>query len=79
MTTPLLQYIARFDGEGEIVGFGGEATKRVGRGAPCLSDSRLYLLCQAARNQRHPYVGGGQACPPLPAFSSPYFSPGRAL
>ena len=23
MTTPLLQYVARFDGEGEIVGFGG--------------------------------------------------------
>ena len=23
MTTPLLQYVARFDGGGEIVGFGG--------------------------------------------------------
>ena len=51
MTTPLLQYVARFDGGGEIFGFGGGVTRRVGHGAPCLSDSHLYLLRQAARNQ----------------------------
>ena len=51
MTTPLLQYVARFDGGGEIFGFGGGFTRRVGHGAPCLSDSHLYLLRQAARNQ----------------------------
>ena len=52
MTTPLLQYVARFDGGGEIFGFGGGGcTRRVGHGAPCLSNSRLYLLRQAARNQ----------------------------
>ena len=50
MTTPLLQYVARFDAGGEIVGFGGGVMRRVGRGAPCLSDSRLYLLRQAASN-----------------------------
>ena len=27
MTTPLLQYVARFDGGGEIVGFGGGGYK----------------------------------------------------
>ena len=27
MTTPLLQYVARFDGEGEIFGFGGGGYK----------------------------------------------------
>ena len=50
--TPLLQNVARFDGGGgEIVGFGGGGvTRRVGRGASCLSDSRLYLLRQAASN-----------------------------
>ena len=46
MTTPLLQYVARFDGGGRD-GY----KRRVGHGAPCLSDSRLYLLRQAARNQ----------------------------
>ena len=80
MTTPLLQYFTQFDEGGEIVGFGGGGYKeRVGRGAPCLSDSRLYLLRQAARNQLHSCVGGGQACPPFPAFSSPYFHSRRAL
>ena len=79
MTTPLLQYVARFDGGARFLGPEGEVKRRVGRGAPCLSDSRLYLLRQAARNQLYPCVGRGQACPPSPAFSSPYFSLGRAL
>ena len=51
MMTPLLQYVARFDGGGEILGLEGEVTRRVGHGAPCLSDSYPYLLRQAARNQ----------------------------
>ena len=42
MTAPLLQYIARFDGGGEIVGFGEGGDEK--HGAPCLSDSRLYYL-----------------------------------
>ena len=77
--TPLLQCVARFDGGAEIFGFEGEVTRRVGHGAPCLSSSRLYLLRQAARNQLYPCVGRGQACPPSPVVSSPYFSLGRAL
>ena len=45
MTIPLLQYVARFDGEGEIVGFGGGCyKKRVDRGAFCLPVSRLEEL-----------------------------------
>ena len=45
MTTPLLQYAARFDGGGEIVGFGGGVTRRVGHGAPC---SRILVsICCA--------------------------------
>ena len=80
MTTPLLQYVARFDGGGaRFLGLEGEVTRRVGHGAPCLSDCRLHLLRQAARNQLYPCVGRGQACPPFPAFSSPYFSWSRAL
>ena len=51
MTPPLLQYVAWFDGGGAILlGLEGEVTRRVGRGAPCLSNSRLYLLGQAASN-----------------------------
>ena len=71
ITIPLLQYIARFDGGERFLSLEGEVTRRVGYGAPCLSDSRLYLLRQAARNQLYPCVGRGQACPPFPAFSSP--------
>ena len=79
MTTPLLQYVARFDVGAIFLGLEGEVTRRIGRGAPCLSSSRLYLLQQAASNQLYPCVGGGQACPPFPAFSAPRFSPSRAL
>ena len=50
MMTPLLQYVARFDGGAKMLGLEGKVTRRVGRGAPCLSDSRLYLLRQAASN-----------------------------
>ena len=38
MTTPLLQYVARFDGGRAILlGLEGEVTRRVGRGAPSFS------------------------------------------
>ena len=54
MMTPLLQYVARFarfDGGGaELLGLEGGVTRTTGRGAPCLSDSRLYLLRQAGSN-----------------------------
>ena len=43
MTTPLLQYVARFDGGGEIVGFGGGGTRKVGRGAPCFRFPSLFV------------------------------------
>ena len=79
MTTPLLHYVARFDGGARFLGLKGELTRRVGHGAPCLSNSRLHLLPQAARNQLYPCDGRGQACPPSPVVSSPYFSLGRAL
>ena len=79
MTTLLLQYVARIDGGARFLRLEGEVTRRVARGVPCLLDSRLYLLRQAARNQLYPCVGRGQACPPFPAFSSLYFSLGRAL
>ena len=51
MTTLLLQYVARFDGGARFLGLEGEVTRRAGHGAPCLSNIRLYLLRQAARNQ----------------------------
>ena len=56
MTTPplLLQYVARFDERARLLDLEGEVTRRVDRGAPCLSDSRLYLLRQAASNWLYP-------------------------
>ena len=50
MITLLLQYVARFEGEGGLLDLEGEVTRRVGYGAPCLLGSRLYLLRQAASN-----------------------------
>ena len=75
----LLHYVAYFMMMAKLSGLDGEVTRRVGRGAPCLSDSPLYLLSQAASNQLYPCVGGGQAGPPFPAFLSTYVSPGRVL
>ena len=37
-------------GEARLSGLGGKVTRRVSRDAPCLSDSRLHLLRQAASN-----------------------------
>ena len=50
MTTPLLQYVARLDRGARLLGLEGDVTRKVDRLAPCLSDSRLYLLRQAASN-----------------------------
>ena len=50
MMTPLLQHVARIDGGAKFLGLEGEVTRRVDHGALCLSDSRLYLLRQAASN-----------------------------
>ena len=80
MTTPLLQYVTRFDGGGKNAGFGGGGYGKSRQwcflfvGFPSLiigpsGEQLALLIC----------VGGGQACPPFPAFSSPYFSPSIAL
>ena len=37
-------------GEARLLSLDAEVTRRVSRDAPCLSDSRLYLLHQAASN-----------------------------
>ena len=51
MKTSLLQYTVQFDGGGaRLLGLEGEVERRAGGGDPCLSDSRLYLLRQAASN-----------------------------
>ena len=50
MTTPLLQYVARFDVGARFLGLEGEITRRVGHGAPCLSNIRLY---RSFRNKYH--------------------------
>ena len=42
-------------GGARFLGLEGGVTRRVGHGAPCLSDSHLYLLRQAARNQLYGY------------------------
>ena len=47
--TTAAQHVARFDGGGETVGFGAGVPRTVGRGAPCLSVSRLQELLLYAR------------------------------
>ena len=65
--------------EARLSGLDEKVTRRVSRGAPCLSDFPLYLLRQTASNQLYPCVGRGQTYPPFPAFSCSSFTPGRAL
>ena len=49
MTIPLLQYVARLMGEARLLDLEGEVTRRLDRGAPCLSVSRLEELWLYAR------------------------------
>ena len=49
MTTPLLQYVARFDGGGEIFGFGGGGYKE--SWSWCSLFVEYPFMRQAARNQ----------------------------
>ena len=60
MTTPLLQYVARFDGGARLLGLEGEFTRRFSHGAPCLSSSRIYLkkTLNVSRPSEHPPVRG---------------------
>ena len=51
INTYIHTYIHTYMGGARFLGLEGGVTRRVGHGAPCLSDSHLYLLRQAARNQ----------------------------
>ena len=81
MTTPLLlQYVARIDGGGEIFGFGGGGYKESWPWCSLFAGfPSLFVAPSGEKSQLYPFVGRGQACPQFPAFSSPYFSLGRAL
>ena len=70
MTTPLLQSsLHGLMGGARLLGLEGDVTRRVDHGAPCLSDSRLYLLRQAPRNQLYSYVlEGGKSVHHFPRF-----------
>ena len=57
MTTPLLQYVARFDGGGrDFLGLEGEVTRRAGHGAPCLSN--IVSICCDKRRETQLYGSG---------------------
>ena len=81
MTTPLLQYVARFDEEGEIIGFGGGDYKESWPSCSLFVGFPSLFVAPSGEQLASPMCwGGGQACPPFPAFSSQYFSPSsRAL
>ena len=50
MTTACCRTLHDLMVEARFLGLDGEVARRVGRGGPCFSDSRLYLLRQAASN-----------------------------
>ena len=75
-TTPLLQYIARFDGGGENLGFGGRGYNESWPWCSLFVGFPSLLVAPSGEKPAYPCVGRGQACPPFPAFSSPYFSLG---
>ena len=80
MTTPLLQYVAWFDREGEIVGFVGGAYKESWPWCSLFVGFPSLFVAPSGEKLALPMCWRGTtACPPFPAFSSPYFSSGRAL
>ena len=79
MTTPLLQYFARFDRGGEIVGFRGGGYKESRPWCSLFVGFPFLFVAPSGEQLVLPMCWRGQACPPFHAFSSPYFSPGRAL
>ena len=66
-------------GGARFLGLEGEFTRRVGHGAPFLSDCLLYLLRQAARNQLYPCVGRGKACFTISRVFVPIFVFGKSV
>ena len=60
-------------------GLEGEVTRRVGHGAPCLSDSRLYLLRQAARNPSFTHVLEGTSLSTISRVFVPIFFFGQSI
>ena len=77
--TPLLQYVARFDGGGEIVGFGWGRLQ--GEWAVVLPVCRIPVSISPSGEQLALLTcdGEGQACPPFPAFSAPYVFSGESV
>ena len=51
MTTPLLQYVARFDGGGEIFGFGGGGYKESWSWCSLFVEYPSLFVATSARNQ----------------------------
>ena len=83
MTTPLLQYVARFDGGGENFGFGRGGYKESSLSCSLFVGFPSLFVAPSGEKPALPTcVGRGQACPPFPVFSIPYTlfsSLGRAL
>ena len=66
-------------GEARLLSLEGEVTRRVGRGVPCLSDSRLYLLCQAASDQLLPMCWRGTSLYTISSVFVPIFFSGQSV
>ena len=49
MTTPLLQYVARFDGGGDIFGFGGEGYKESWSWCSLFVEYPVSICCDKRR------------------------------
>ena len=66
-------------GEARLLGLEGEITRRVGRGAPCLWDSRLYLLRQAASKLALPMCWRGTSLSTISRVFVPIFFSGQSV
>ena len=72
-TTPLLQYVVRFDGGGEVVGFGGGGYKKRRLWCSLFVGFPSVLIAPSGEQPHLPTCWRGTRLSTISAFSSPYF------
>ena len=79
MTTPLLQYAARFDGGGEIVAFGGGGYKETWPWCSLFLGFPSLFVAPSGEQLALPMCWKGTSLPTISHVFVPIFFPGRAL
>ena len=78
-TTPLLQYVVRFDGGGEVVGFGGGGYKKSRLWCSLFVGFPSLLIAPSGEQLHLPTCWRGTRLSTISRVFVPIFCPGRAL